>query len=120
MLDYTLLNEQIAAWHAKVKKEVRSATASKTKHVASSSSPKPLSQRIGGKQVKKFGVTERLSITFPRHMVFREKKVGRGRPAGSQAPDPIVNPVIERNIAELADIAGNGLADVYARNMFID
>lgn len=120
MIDYEKVNAAADAWHKKVKALIRQSIKSKTSHRVQESSPRPLAQRVGGKTFKKFGAIERMNVTFPRHLVFREKMVGKNRPAGTNAPDPIVNPIIAANMEELATTVTDNLANAVMRNIFID
>lgn len=81
----------------------------------------PSLKQFKGKVKLKYGLPERIRLTFPKHYIFVEKGVGRGRKAGSskQSPKPAINPAIEANINELADIAADGMADIVARKLFI-
>lgn len=77
------------------------------------------------------GRIHRVSYHLRRYMVYVHKGVGRGWPisrvgtAGAMAgrgrnPKPFFNKPIDANINELADIAGRGLANIAANNIFID
>ena len=74
-----------------------------------------------GKIKEKFGIPERVRLTFPRHYVFVEKGVGRGRgiASGKTTPKPAINPAISAHIEELADIAADGCASIAANRLFI-
>jgi hypothetical protein len=120
MINYDQVNQAAEQWHRNVKRQIRNNIKTKTKHRPQPSSPRPLAQRIGGKSFKKFGVVERMNITFPKHLVFREKMVGKGRPVGTNKPDPLVNPVLNKSIEELANKVGEAFATVAMKNIFID
>lgn len=74
-----------------------------------------------GKLKTVYGIPARIRFTFPRHYVFVEKGVGRGRGinSGKTKPKPAINPAIEQHLAELADIAADGCADIAANRLFI-
>lgn len=69
----------------------------------------------------KYGLPVRIRLTFPRHYVFVEKGVGRGRKirSGKETPKPAINPALNSKIEELADIATDNLADFCANRLFI-
>lgn len=105
--DYETLNAEIKKWIGKVISTARGANTA-------------LKQFKGGIK-KKYGAPERVRLSFPRHYVFVEKGVGRGRGIGSgkATPKPAINPALEAHINELADIAAEGMADVAVKNLFI-
>ena len=69
----------------------------------------------------KDGLPQRIRITFPKHYVFVEKGVGKGRGinSGKTTPKPAINPAIEAGIDTLADIAAAGMLDIAAGRLFI-
>lgn len=97
----------VKAWIAKVKSQVQSKV--------------PVLDEFKGSLKLKYGIPERVRLTFPRHYIFREKGVGKGRKIGSgkETPKPVINPVLEANINELADIAAENTADIAASRLFI-
>ena len=105
--DYETLNADIKKWIGRVIASARGANAAL--------------KQFKGSIKKKYGVPERVSLSFPKHYVFVEKGVGRGRGinSGKAKPNPAINPAIEAHIEELADIAANGMADVAVNNIFI-
>jgi hypothetical protein len=64
-----------------------------------------------------------LGYKMPRHGVFVEKGVGRGHPIGNNGlkrkPKPWFNPVIEREVVTLGNIAAKHGADIAANRIFI-
>lgn len=107
MIDYKEMGEQIRAWQKKV--------------IAQARSVNPKLKQLKGRVKFRDGAPWRVSFTFPRHYVFLEKGVGRGRPVGSNKakPKPAINPAVGSNVDELADIAANGFADAAVSNLFI-
>lgn len=88
---------------------------------ASAKAANPSLKQFKGKLKLKYGLPDRIRFTFPRHYVFVEKGVGRGRKVGSDkaTPKPAINPAITANLNELADIAADGMADIVVKRMFI-
>lgn len=119
-INYEQVNQAAEQWHKDVKRKISNNIKAKTNHRPQPSSPRPLSQRVGGRSFKKFGVVERMNITFPKHLVFREKMVGKGRPVGTNKSDPLVNPILEQNFEDLANKVGEAFATVAMKNIFID
>lgn len=92
------------------------------RHRENSLSKQALFLLIKGRLRSKFGLPERIAITFPRHLVFVKYGVGKYRPKGSgkEAPKDIVDNILEKRLPELADIVANGYADLVVKNIFID
>lgn len=101
------LRANVQGWIAKVIASVRGAN--------------PALKSFRGKLKEKYGIPERVRLTFPRHYVFVEKGVGRGRgiASGKTKPKPAINPAITAHIDELADIAADGCASIAAQRLFI-
>lgn len=81
-----------------------------------------------------YGMANRVTYKMPRYMVFVHKGVGRGWPASRVAnrsamwsaasgqgrvPKPWFNPIIEKNLQKLADIAARSNAEVAAKRLMI-
>lgn len=81
-----------------------------------------------------FGMANRIQYKMPRHLVFVHKGVGRGWPASRVAdraaawsaasgegrkPKPWFNPIVEKRIQELANIAAQNNAEVAAKRLMI-
>ncbi len=69
----------------------------------------PLRRAIKASVRKKDGMPDRISFKLPRYAIMRHKGVGRGTKITDvgttpRTPAPFLNPVIEQNIDELADI----------------
>jgi hypothetical protein len=107
MIDYTNLNKEIDGWKNKV--------------VANINSTAPVLSQIKARTKQKYGAPIRIGFSFPKHYVFREKGVGKGRKIGSgkETPKPVINPAILEALPELGEIAANGFAEVVVRNLFI-
>lgn len=105
--DYENLNANIKKWIGRV--------------IASARGANTALKQFKGSIKKKYGAPERVSLTFPKHYIFVEKGVGRGRGinSGKATPKPAINPAIEAHINELADIAAEGMADIAVKNIFI-
>lgn len=101
------LRTNVQAWIARV--------------IASVQGANPALKSFRGKLKEKFGIPERVRLTFPRHYVFVEKGVGRGRGinSGKTIPKPAINPAISAHIDELADIAADGCASIAGNRLFI-
>ncbi len=99
--------EKVKAWAQSVASAVRSAN--------------PALKQFRVTVKYKYGIPERIRLSFPRHYVFVEKGVGKGRKinSGKETPKPAINPAIEANIEQLADIAADNLADVAINRFFI-
>lgn len=92
------------------------------RHRNNSSSKQAIFLLVKGRLRNKFGMPERISITFPQHLVFVKYGVGKYRPKGSgkEVPKDIVDNVIARRFELLADIVADGMADLAASRLFID
>lgn len=77
---------------------------------------------VKGRLKTKFGVAERLSISFPKHLVFVKYGVGKYRPKGSgkEVPKDIVDNILEARLPLLGDVAAEAWADMAVNNLFID
>jgi hypothetical protein len=66
------------------------------------------------------GMASRISFKLPQHAIFLHKGVGRGRPVSRpKGAKQWFNPVIDRNIPDLADRVANGQADLIINNINI-
>lgn len=101
------LRTNVKAWIARVISSVQGANASL--------------KSFRGTLKEKYGIPERVRLSFPRHYVFVEKGVGKGRGinSGKTTPKPAINPAISAHIEELADIAADGCASIASQRLFI-
>jgi hypothetical protein len=81
-------------------------------HRSYSTSPVPAKKALRTGLRKKYGIVNRIGFRIPRHMVFVHKGVGRGTKisqAGStnRKVKPFLNPVIDRNLDQLATIVAD-------------
>jgi len=104
--DYEAVNLAIKKWIGRV--------------IATARNANPSLKQFKGAIKKKYGAPERVKLTFPKHYIFVEKGVGRGRgiSSGKANPKPAINPALAAHMEELADIAAEGMADVAVRNIF--
>lgn len=94
------------------------------KHASYSSSPRAARAALTKTNRKADGLINRISYRIPRHMIFVHKGVGRGTPIDkvgttSRKAKPWFNPVIEKHIDELADIAAEELGSSIVNNLLI-
>ncbi len=72
---------------------------------------------------KNQGDIESIAFIFPRHGIFLEHGVGKGRPVGSgkagAAKKPWLKPVLENSLDELADLIADNYADIAAEEVKI-
>jgi hypothetical protein len=81
----------------------------------------PSLDQLKGKVRSKDGVPVTISFVMPKHYIYREKGVGKGRKIGSgkETPKPDINESIKARLPELEAIAAAGMAEVVAKNLFI-
>ena len=81
----------------------------------------PALDQFKGSVKSKYGTPERIRLTFPRHYIFREKGVGKGRKKGSgkETPKPDINTVLTEVLPQLADIAAEEAVEIAANRLFI-
>ena len=111
--DYEALNEDVKNWAEDEKNQLKQNVPRDTGALAKS---------IGARVYKEHGIVRKIGFKLKRYGVFREKGVGRGRPAGSNRtkPSPWFNPVLDKGIHELADIVQTHYADITVKNIRIN
>lgn len=122
-VDYTSLSKACNKWlRETVKLIVADMYAKGVRHSSKSTSREAAFLLVRSAMRKKFGVPERLAITFPRHIVFVKYGVGKHRAKGSgkETPKDIVDNILEQRLPLLADVAADAYVDVVANNLFID
>ncbi len=124
-IDYNPANQKIDQWATSVLGELKQEIDIQgIRHEKRSSSPKAAKASLTKTTKKTSGMIERISYRIPRHMIFVHKGVGRGTPiekAGTtkRKAKPWFNPVIERNIDQLADIVAEELGSALVNNLLI-
>lgn len=123
MIDADKLNKAVSQWVKETVDEIiRDMHAKGVRHRDYSKSKQAATLLVKGTIRKKFGVVNKASIIFPRHLVFVKYGVGKYRPKGSgkEIPKDIFDNIIEKRIPLLADIAADAWADIIVKNLFID
>lgn len=117
---YESLNEKTRQWRfATRRKIVEKMKELGIKHVKRSPSSKAASKSVSTREKKKFGVVERISYTFPKHMVFVHHGVGRGTKRNAansfhtnRVPKDWFNSVLDEEVPRLADDITDEFADM--------
>ena len=119
--DIDELNAGIAGWDRKNVDEIRAEMdALGIKHYDYSKNKTPLRQAFKSRLRQKFGLTDRISYTMPRSAVFVHKGVSRGH--GKNNPrkaKEFFNPVVDRNLDELANIVADGQGNLVINSINI-
>lgn len=94
------------------------------KHRSTSKSTKSSRDQLKNAFSSRQGVIYKIGIKFPRHMIFVHKGVGNGTKAGEQGKSsrkekPWFNPVVDKNIEDLADAVAEAAADMIVTNLRI-
>ncbi len=121
--EYSELNRAIRKWAGKMVKLIVDDMHQKgVRHRSYSPSREAIFLLVKSALKTKFGAPERVSITFPKHLVFVKYGVGKYRAKGSgkESPKDIVDNIIDENFNELADTVASNYADVAVNNLFID
>lgn len=81
----------------------------------------PALNQVRARVRSKDGMPVSISFNFPKHYIYREKGVGKGRKIGSgkETPKPDINTSIAAGLPQLGEIAAKGMAEIVARNLFI-
>lgn len=125
MLTYDQTNKRITNWATKTKAQlIAEMQGLGIKHRKGSPSPKPAIQSIRQAIRKSGGLINRVGYKIPRHLVFVHKGVGRDTPiekAGTtnRKAKPWFNPVIDKNMDELADIVAEEMGAAIVNNILI-
>lgn len=118
-------NRKIRKWGNSTAAKLRSQVVSLgIKHTSKSPSPRAAINSISARYRERDGLINRVGYVIPRHMIYVHKGVGRGtsiEQVGNtkRQAKPWFNPVIEKNIDELADIIANDLGNSIINNLFI-
>jgi hypothetical protein len=116
-IDTQQLNKDVNRWaksnEADLKSEARSLG---IEHRANSPSSSSSVEALKSKVSNRFGIVSKIGIKFPQHMVYVHKGVGKGTPIARQGmtnrkAKEWFNPVIDKNIEQLADIIADGLGE---------
>ena len=91
--------------HADLKNELQILN---VKHSAASPNKTALKNAIKSRVFTKFDLPSKVGVKMPKSAIFLHKGVGRGRPASSpKGAKEWFNPVVERNLDKLGDIAAD-------------
>lgn len=114
------LNDDVSKWRKDTESKLKeSMDAAGIKHSDKSKSPVAARDALKSAQAKKFGVVNRISFKFPRHLVFVEKGVGRGHPISNpREAKPWFNKIVEDQMESLADIVAENTADKVVSDSF--
>ncbi len=119
-------NARITDWakgtEGDLKEEIKSLG---IRHRANSKSPMAAVKALKTTYRKGDGIINRISFRIPRHMIFVHKGVGRDTPIEkvgqtNRKAKPWFNPVIDKNIDELADIAAEEIGGAIINNLLIN
>lgn len=127
MANYNELNSEISAW-AKVQRNrmirtvagltLKDKVAIRKAAWAAGNSPdyRPLAKSIGVGLRRSDGAISRVNFVFPKHGIYLERGVGRGRKANTSSvkPKPFIKPILDPAIDQLADMLAAGYADIAA------
>ena len=104
------LNNNIKNWDEKDKRDIlKEMDALGIKHSKNSPNKTPLRKVFKSKLTQRAGLTNKISYSMPRSAVFLHKGVGRGHPkTNPRTAKEWFNPVVDRNLEELADIVADG------------
>lgn len=125
MVNYDVANQRIVGWSKDTLAELRTEINNQgIRHVAASRSPKAAEKSLVARTPKKGGLIERVSYIMPRHMIYVHKGVGRGTKISevgntNRKAKPWFNPIIEKKIDALADIAAEELGSGIVNNILI-
>lgn len=119
------VNDRIARWANDRMPDLRTSIAQAgIKHVKRSPSKRAAVNSLRKTLRKNKGIISNIGYSIPRHMVFVEKGVGRGTTIGqagntTRRAKPWYNPVIDKNIEDLADIVAEELGSAIINNLLI-
>ena len=104
------MNERIQKWDEKDLTDLRSEMdALGIKHSKNSPNKVPLRKALKSKLTQRNGLTNKISYSMPRSAVFLHKGVSRGHPkTNPRQAKEWFNPVVDKNLDELADIVADG------------
>jgi hypothetical protein len=118
-------NRKITQWATKTKAALISEmTALNIQHRSNSPSPRPAKQSVRQSTRKRGGLINRVGYNIPRHLVYVHKGVGRGTPIEkvgqtNRKAKEWFNPVIDKNIDELADVVAEEIGAAIVNNLLI-
>jgi len=119
------LNKDIKSWSMTTRADlVTQFSKLNIQHVERSPSLRPSRDVLASRTSMRQGMINRVSFSFPRHMVFVHKGVGKGVPiskvgTSNRKAKEWFNPVVDRDIEKLADIVADGQGDLIVNNLSI-
>jgi hypothetical protein len=119
------MNAEVSQWGGSTTKDLKSEFSRlKILHVKRSPSLRPAVEILNERFSKQQGLINKIAFRFPRHMVFVHNGVGKGVPADfsgitSRKPKEWFNPIMDKNVEDLADIVASNQADIIADNLLI-
>lgn len=115
------LNDEITEWERNNKADLLAEIdALGIKHSKNSPNKIPLRQALKSKLKQSFGLINKISYTFPRSAVFLEKGVSRSHPISNpRKAKEWYNPVVEKNLDNLAEIVAEGQGNLIINNIEI-
>lgn len=119
--DIDKYNEQVKAWTDETKALlVSTADSLGVKHSKNSQDSVSLQRSIKGRTSQQTGVTNKVSFTFNRSMVWLQKGVSRGHPISNprQIKD-VFNGPIQQRLLLLEDIVANAQGDMIINSLLI-
>jgi hypothetical protein len=119
--DVDKYNEQVKAWTDETKALlVSTADSLGVKHARNSQDSVSLQRSIKGRTSQQTGVTNKVSFTFNRSMVWLQKGVSRGHPKTNprQIKD-VFNGPLEKQLEILADIVADAQGDMIINSLLI-
>jgi hypothetical protein len=124
-IDFTHANTRISDWAKKRVPELKQQiNALGIQHVSRSPSKTASASMLKNTLRKKDGLINRIGYSIPRHMIYVHKGVGRGTKINqvgttNRKAKPWYNPVIDKNIDELADIVAEEVGGAVINNLLI-
>ena len=119
--DIDALNEGIEKWEQKNHIDILAEMDSLgIQHSKNSPNKTALRQALKSKLRQRFGLTNRISFGMPRSAVFLHKGVSRGHGISNpRKAKEWFNPVVDKNLDELADIVADGQGNLVINNLNI-
>lgn len=122
-MDASSLRKRIAEWAKANVAEMKAAAQSlNIQHRKNSQSATSSVDAIAAKVAMKYKMPERISFQFPKHLIYVEMGVGKGTPVAKKGQTnrqakPIIGPVLDKNIDQVADIVADEIGDIICSNL---
>lgn len=119
--DIDKYNEQVKNWTDETRAAIIAALdAAGVKHSKRSPDEVALQKSIKTRTTKQFDVTNKISFTFNRSMVWLQKGVSRGHTSDNpRQKKDVFNGPVEKQLQKLADIAADNFGDMVINSLLI-